>query len=162
MPGKIKLLIVDDEECLLDALSKCLGSRDFEVTCVDTGQFAIQAAGKLEFEVALVDLKMPGIPGERVLEILKQKDPYIEIVILTGHGSVDSAVECTKLGCFGYLQKPCETEELRQMLENAYRSRVMKKLRFSEERMEQLLNGATGKSPLGILRRLRELEKNSA
>ncbi len=158
MTKKIKLLIVDDEERFLKTLTQRLGLRDFEVTPANDGQLALKLAEKQKFELALVDLKMPGMRGERVLELLKQKDPFIEVIILTGHGSIDSAVECTRLGCYGYLQKPCETEELLNVLKNAYQSRVQKKLKIDEKKMEKLLNLATGESPLGILRKLRELE----
>jgi YesN/AraC family two-component response regulator len=63
------------------------------------------------------------------------------------------------LGCFGYLQKPCETDELIKVLKDAYQSRVQKKLKIDEERMQELLEMASGESPLGILRKLRELEE---
>ena len=159
MAKKIRLLIVDDEERFLKTLTQRLGLRDFEVTSASNGQTAIEFAEQQQFDLALVDLKMPGMRGERVLELLKKKDPYIEAVILTGHGSIDSAVECTKLGCFGYLQKPCETEELMKVLKEAYQSRVQKKLKLDEEKMNQLLNIATGESPLGILRKLKDLEE---
>ena len=159
MSKKIRLLIVDDEERFLKTLTQRLGLRDFDVTSASNGQMAIESAEQQQFDLALVDLKMPGMRGERVLELLKKKDPYIEVVILTGHGSIDSAVECTKLGCFWYLQKPCETEELMKVLKEAYQSRVQKKLKLDEEKMTQLLNVATGESPLGILRKLRDLEE---
>lgn len=159
MAKKIRLLIVDDEERFLKTLTQRLGLRDFDVTSASNGQMAIESAEQQQFDLALVDLKMPGMRGERVLELLKKKDPYIEVVILTGHGSIDSAVECTKLGCYGYLQKPCETEELMRVLKDAYQSRVRKKLKLDEEKMNQLLNIATGESPLGILRKLRDLEE---
>jgi DNA-binding NtrC family response regulator len=159
MEKKIKLLIVDDEERFLKTLTQRLGLRDFEVTPASNGQLALETAENQKFELALVDLKMPGMRGEQVLELLKEKDPYIEVVILTGHGSIDSAVECTKLGCFGYLQKPCETEELMQVLKDAYQARVQKKLKIDEDKIQKLLNVATGESPLGILRKLRELEE---
>ncbi len=159
MSKKIRLLIVDDEERFLKTLTQRLGLRDFDVTSASNGQTAIESAEQQHFDLALVDLKMPGMRGERVLELLKKKDPYIEVVILTGHGSIDSAVECTKLGCFGYLQKPCETEELMKVLKEAYQSRVQKKLKLDEEKITKLLNVATGESPLGIWRKLRDLEE---
>lgn len=159
MAGKIKLLIVDDEERFLKTLAQRLSMRDFDVTAASDGELALEAAAKERFELALVDLKMPGISGERVLKLLKEKDPFIEVIILTGHGSVESAVECTRLGCFGYLQKPCETNELIQVLKNAYQARVQKKMKLDEERLEGILGAAGGESPLAILRRLRELEE---
>lgn len=159
MARKIRLLIVDDEERFLKTLTQRLGLRDFEVTPVSDGLQAIEAAEQQRFDLALVDLKMPKMGGEKVLELLKKKDPHIEVVILTGHGSIDSAVECTRLGSYRYLQKPCETEELMNVLKDAYQKRVQSKLSVDEDRLNKLLGSATGESPLGILRKLRELEE---
>jgi len=159
MARKIRLLIVDDEERFLRTLTQRLGLRDFEVTPVSDGLQAIEVAEQKRFDLALVDLKMPKMGGEKVLELLKKKDPHIEVVILTGHGSIDSAVECTRLGSYCYLQKPCETEELMRVLRDAYQKRVQSKLNVDEEWLKNFLGSATGESPLGILRKLRELEE---
>ena len=156
--SKIRLLIVDDEERFLKTLATRLGMRDFEVTPVSNGADAVEVAGKQTFDLALVDLKMPGMSGEKVLKLLKKNDPYIEVVILTGHGSIDSAVECTRLGGFGYLQKPCETEELIEVLKDAFGQRVRNKLSLDEKKMEEMMESFTGESPLGILRKLKALE----
>lgn len=155
----IRLLIVDDEERFLKTLTDRLSIRDFDVTPVNNGRAALEAAREHAFDLALVDLKMPGISGEEVLELLKKSDPYIEVVILTGHGSIDSAVLCTQLGSFSYLQKPCDTDELLTVLKDAYQKRIQRKMRLTEEKMQSLLRGAIGSSPLGILRRLQELEE---
>ena len=162
MSTKIKLLIVDDEVRFLQTLTQRLSMRDFEVTPVENGDDAVKAARAQEFDLAIVDLKMPGLSGEQVLEILKEEHPLIEVVILTGHGSIDSAVECTRTGSYSYLQKPCGTEELLNVLREAYQRRVQRKLKLDEERMSRLMNIAIGESPLGILRRLREIEDENA
>ena len=133
MSKKIKLLVVDDEARFLKTLSDRLSLRDFDVTAASSGEQAIDEAGRQVFDVALVDLKMPGIGGDKLLEMLKEKHPFIEVVILTGHGSVDSAVKCTQMGSFGYLQKPCETVELLEVLRSAYQKRVQRKLKIDEE-----------------------------
>lgn len=159
MARKIKLLIVDDETRFLNTLTQRLSLRDFEVTPVENGAAALQAAKTGDFDLALVDLKMPGLSGEQVLEALKRDHPLIEVVILTGHGSIDSAVKCTQTGSYGYLQKPCGTEELLDVLREAYQKRVQRKLDLDKDRMEELLGLAMGESPLGILRRLREIEE---
>ena len=156
--NKIKLLIVDDEERFLKTLAERLGMRDFDVTPVSDGGMAIETAKKGKFDLALVDLKMPGMSGEQVLTHLKQNDPHIEVVILTGHGSVVSAVECTKIGAFGYLQKPCETDELIAVLKDAYQQRIKKKLKIDEDKMDELMGTFAGDSPLGILRKLKKME----
>ncbi len=160
MPHRIKLLIVDDEERFVRTLAQRLSLRDFDVTAVTRGEEAVQAARNEAHDLALVDLKMPGMDGEEVLRILKQEHPLMEVVILTGHGTVESAVETTRAGSYRYLQKPCETEALMQVLKEAYAQRVKRKHELSDERLRELLQHAQGESPLGILRRLREIERD--
>jgi ActR/RegA family two-component response regulator len=109
---KINLLIVDDEEEFLKSISRSLELRDFHVIAVNRGEKAIEAAKNNPLDIALVDLKMPGISGEGTLKLLKQEHKWMEVVILTGHGAIDSAVECTKSGAYSYLQKPCELNQL--------------------------------------------------
>jgi len=156
---QINLLIVDDEEPFLESMKKRLEVRDFHVICVNRGDKAIEEARKQPVDIALVDLKMPGISGEETLEALKREHDWMEVVILTGHGSVNSAVECTKSGAYSYLQKPCELEHLLEVLKDAYKKRVMNKMQMQEARMNELLQKASGDSPLAILRRLKELEQ---
>jgi DNA-binding NtrC family response regulator len=160
--NKIDLLIVDDEEQFLESMKKRLELRDFNVITVNRGEKAIEAARKHPIDIALVDLKMPGINGEQTLEALKQEHKWMEVVILTGHGSTESAVECTKRGAYHYLQKPCELERLLAVLTEAYKKRVMNKMKIRQERMDEVLAMAEGESPTAILRRIREMDKEEA
>jgi len=159
MAERIKILIVDDEVRFLQTLSQRLSMRDFDVTPFSNGRDAVEAARQQPFDIALLDLKMPGMTGEDVLAAIKSEHPDMEVVILTGHGSVDSAVDCTRSGSYRYLQKPCETETLMGVLREAYQHRVQRKLQLSEERMTAMLGSAVGESPLAILRRLKEIER---
>ena len=159
MGSEIKLLIVDDEERFLETLSKRLSLRDFDVTTATNGADALDLAKTNKFDLALVDLKMPGMSGEEVLVALKEQHPLVEVVILTGHGSIDSAVQCTSVGSFDYLQKPCETEELLEVLKKAYQRRVELRLKKRNERLEEVMGEVMQHSPLGILRRLREIDE---
>ena len=152
------MLVVDDEERFLNTITRRLSLRDFEVTPVSNGREAVEAARRQEFDLALLDLKMPGMSGEEVLDVLKREHPLTEVIILTGHGSIDSAVNCTQAGSYSYLQKPCETEKLLETLKDAYQKRVQRKLQIDQAKMEEMLRLATGESPLGILRRLRDIE----
>ena len=155
---KINLLIVDDEELFLKSMRKRLELRDFNVIAVDRGEKAIEAARTQPIDIALVDLKMPGIDGEETLEALKKEHEWMEIIILTGHGSIDSAVKCAKTGAYSYLQKPCEWERLLQELAAAYKKKVMNKARIQEQKIEEILETAAAESPLAILRKMRELD----
>jgi DNA-binding NtrC family response regulator len=158
MADKIKILIVDDEKEFLESIAQRLELRDFEVTKASNGQEAIEAARKGRFDLALLDLKMPGIGGKQVLEVLRKEHKFLEVIIITGHGSIESAVDCVKTGAFGYLPKPYELEKLLDILKQAYESRLKKKFEFDQERMNKIAEVASGASPLGVLRELRNLD----
>jgi DNA-binding NtrC family response regulator len=157
--SKINLLIVDDEEQFLQSISKSLQVRDFNVIAVDRGEKAIEAARENPIDVALVDLKMPGINGEETLKALKAEHRWMEVVILTGHGTIDSAVECTRSGAYSYLQKPCSMDELLESLINAYKNKVMNKKKIEDKKMTELLKISLANSPREILRKLKEIDK---
>jgi DNA-binding NtrC family response regulator len=150
---KLRLLIVDDEVDFLNSVAKRLELRNFEVTPVTNGEDALRVARKGQFDLALLDLKMPGMDGTEVLSLLKKKHKFLEVVILTGHGSIDSAVECTKLGAFDYLTKPYELENLLDVLKRAYEARLKKKFEQDRRRMEEIELLSAG-SPLAALRAL--------
>ena len=158
METKINLLFVDDEDKFLEAMTKRLEARDFNVVAVNRGEKAIEAARNTPIDLALVDLKMPGIDGETTLKALKQEHKWMEIVILTGHGSIDSAVECTKTGAYSYLQKPCDLDQLMDVLREAYQKRVMNKTKIEKERMTKMLEVVQSSSVKDILRRLKEID----
>ena len=159
--NKINLLIVDDEEQFLNSISKSLELRDFKVIAVNRGEKAIEAARNNSIDIALVDLKMPGINGEETLKALKEEHQWMEVVILTGHGTIDSAAECTRSGAYSYLQKPCDLDRILEALKNAYKKKVMKRKKIEEEKMDGLLKLTLSSSPLGILRKLKEIDKGS-
>jgi DNA-binding NtrC family response regulator len=158
---KINLLIVDDEEQFLDSISRSLELRDFNVIAVNRGEKAIEAARNNPIDVALVDLKMPGINGEETLKALKADHQWMEVIILTGHGTIDSAAECTRSGAYSYLQKPCGLDQILEGLKNAYKKKVMNRKKIKENKMDQLLKISISSSPLGILRKLREMDKGT-
>ena len=162
MAKEIKLLAVDDEERFLRTLTQRLSIRGFDVTAATSGDEALRVLEGQDFDLAIVDLKMPGMSGERLLELLKERHPFTEVVILTGHGSIDSAVECTRSGAYSYLQKPCELEHLLEVLKDAYKKKIMNKMKIRETQMDEMLHKAPGDSPLATLRRLKEMEEGGA
>jgi DNA-binding NtrC family response regulator len=151
---KIQLLIVDDEEKFLEAIAKRLRLKNFDVATATNGKDALKAAKKGKFDVAILDLKMPDMEGTEVLKVLKSKHKYLEAVMLTGHGTIGSAVECTKLGAFGYIEKPYDFDELVDVLQQAYKARLMKKFQHDKQKKEQLEMLAMGSSPMAILKSL--------
>ncbi len=158
MEQVIRLLIVDDESRFLEAIARRLSKRGFEVRTAENGEDAIDLARSEKFDLALLDLRMPRMDGGEVLRILKEEHDYLEAVILTGHGSLESAVELTKLGAFSYLPKPYELEKLIEVLKDAYEARLRKKFELDQAKLEKIMALAKGEGALGILRRLRELD----
>ncbi len=158
MDDKIRLLIVDDEVAFLNSIAQRLELRGFDVAMATNGNAALEATDKEKFDLALIDLKMPGMDGKELLERLKAGHKFLEVIILTGHGSLESAVECTKLGAYGYLPKPYELDQLIELLKEAYQVRMQKKYEHDEARMDMIAKIAMGDSALGIMRRLRELD----
>jgi len=158
MEHAIKLLIVDDETRFLNAIAQRLTKRGFDVRTADNGEEAIQIARSEKFDIALLDLRMPGMDGGEVLRVLKGEHQFLEAIMLTGHGSLESAVELTRVGAFSYLPKPYELDKLIQVLKEAYQARLEKKFAADQAKMEKILALAEGESPLGILRKLRELD----
>lgn len=154
----IKILLVDDEVKFLKAVSERLSIKGFDVTTATNGDEAIDAANKGGFDVAVLDLQMPGTDGAQVLKILKQNHKFIEIIMLTGHATVDSAVECTKLGAFKYLEKPYDFDKMVDALKEAYQARMNKKFERNQKRMDAIQKLSMHQSPLGLLKALARLD----
>ena len=156
--NNIKLLLVDDEVKFLESIAKRLELKNFDVTTASNGKEAITSAEKGLFDVAVVDFKIPGMDGTQVLKTLKENHKYLEIIMLTGHATIDSAVECTKMGAFKYLEKPYEFEKLVEVIMEAYEARLKRKFEHNQKRIEEIQKLSMGASPLGLLRALAKLD----
>ncbi len=156
---KINIMIVDDEDQFLESMRKRLVARDFHVVAVNRGEKAVVAAREEPIDIAIVDLKMPGMDGEATLKALKKEHEWIEIVILTGHGSFESAMDLTKDGVYFYMQKPCELHVLLEVLSQALRTRVMKKRGLDADQMQELLQSVPANDSMALLEKLRELDR---
>ena len=156
MDKRIKLLIVDDEVDFLNSIARRLEMRGFEVAKASSGDEAVVAAESGSFDLALLDLKMPGMDGTEVLKTLKSEHKYIEVIMLTGHGSIDSAVECTKLGAFSYLSKPYELESLMQVLRDAYETRLKKKFADDQGQLARITEVTDRFAPEALLKEARD------
>jgi DNA-binding NtrC family response regulator len=121
--GPVRLLLIDDEKDFVNILAKRFKHRNIDVTKAFSGTEAIQALRENEFDVAVLDLKMEDMDGIEVLKIFKIMDPRLAVIMLTGHGSAESAEQGLKLGAFDYLSKPCELEDLVQKIMQAFAQR---------------------------------------
>jgi DNA-binding NtrC family response regulator len=107
------ILFVDDEVPFVEAMTKRLTKREMEIVPAYNGTEALAKLAQTSgIEVVILDVKMPGMDGIETLREIKNKFPLVEVIMLTGHATVESAIEGMKLGAFDYLMKPCEIETL--------------------------------------------------
>jgi DNA-binding NtrC family response regulator len=161
MKKQIKLLFVDDEEKFLKGMTQRLELRDLVVHSFDNGIDALDSAKKENYDVALLDLKMPEMDGEEVLKKLKQMTPALEVVILTGHGSEDSAVRTFREGAYEYLMKPCELDDLISAITRAYAKRIKAKNQILKDKANAIIAASKDYTPRELLRMLQELDEES-
>lgn len=124
MSSKPSILIVDDEERFRITLAKLLSVKGFEVESVGSAKEALTKIAEGNYDVILLDVKMPEMNGVEALAEIKKLKPYLEVIILTGHASVDVAVEIMRLGGYEYLLKPCPTDELVDKIDAAYERKI--------------------------------------
>ena len=120
--NELSVLLVDDEEGFVEALARRLDRRGFRVATATSGRAALDflsEEGATRTDVVVLDVKMPGMDGLEALCALKEEHPLIEVIMLTGHATVESAIEGMKQGAFDYLMKPCDMDTLVAKLDQA-------------------------------------------
>lgn len=127
-----KVLVVDDEDDFRETFVKRLRMRNLDVTGVESGEKALELMDNELFDVAILDVKMPGIDGVETLREMKRKRPLMEVIMLTGHASVESGIDGMKVGAFDYIMKPADIDELMAKMSHAY-----EKKSIHEEKIRQ-------------------------
>ena len=117
--AKPKVLVIDDEEDFLETIVKRLNRRGIDTTGVDSGEEALRVLKEQSFDVVILDVRMPGMDGIETLRELKKRAPLTEVIMLTGHGSIESGVQGMTLGAFDYVIKPADFEELFEKVNQA-------------------------------------------
>ncbi len=157
----MKLLFIDDEQTFLKYLAKRLVLDGFTVKTTFSGEEGVEAASKEDFDVAVVDLQMPGIDGIEVQKRLKDLQPNLPCIVLTGHGSVENALESGKYNAFKFLSKPVDMDTLIETIRAAYDFRKQQEALSSmpgESETEAKKEGALSKL-YGKFRKLYGVEK---
>ena len=121
----ISVLLVDDEPAYLDTLSKRLRKRDFQVTIATGAVEALNALTETPIDVVLLDVKMPKIDGLTALGLIKQAHPQVEVILHTGHASLEASAASLELGAFDYVLKPAVLDELIYKIEDAARRKAL-------------------------------------
>ncbi|MEJ5228345.1 response regulator [Thermodesulfovibrio sp.] len=136
---KANVLLVDDEEQFLKVVSQRLGMRGLKVEAATSGEEAIKKADQREFDAIILDLVMPGKSGIEVLREIKAKHPDLQIIMLTGHGSIEAGVEAIKEGAIDFMQKPVDFEKLMKKIEEAKNKRFLIIEKKHEEHLKEIL-----------------------
>jgi len=129
----IHVMLVDDEAEFLDTLMKRMRKRNLNITGAGSGEDALSLLNRRPVDIVVLDVRMPGIDGLETLKKIKKQYPLIEVIMLTGHASVEVAVQGMELGAFDYLMKPMDFDELLYKIEDAYRSK-----QIQEEKLKTL------------------------
>ena len=134
-----KVLFVDDEVPFVEALTKRLTKRDLEIIPAHSGDEALKKlAEQTATEVVILDVKMPGMDGIETLGEIKKKFPLVEVIMLTGHATVESAIEGMKLGAFDYLMKPCEIDQLISKVREAAARKRQHEEKIMQARLKEI------------------------
>lgn len=144
---KMTIMLVDDEERFLSTTKKLLSRKGIDLLTALSGIEALEKLSSQIIHVVILDVKMPGMDGMATLREIKRRFPLVEVIMLTGHATVESAVEGLKSGATDYLMKPADIEELLNKAEEAFekRKRLEEKIRVAQTRLSM-------KSPREILR----------
>jgi len=153
----IRVLLIDDEQTLLEYLSKRLLKEGFIVKATFSGEEALEVAANNFFDVAVVDLKMPGMDGVETQKRLKEIQPLIQCIVLTGHGSIDTALESGHHNAYKYLLKPIDYENLVETIKEAYKKKEEVQATKFKEQVEEIYRSGMGAK--GIKKAIKELRK---
>ena len=138
---KNRVLLVDDEEEFVRALAKRLRTRGLEVEITGDGESAVEKVKQNGFDVVVLDLAMPGIDGLETLKRLREVNQDLQVVLLTGHGSIKSGVEAIKGGAVDFLEKPAEFSELLAKIKEASAQHTLLIEKRRAERVNDILRG---------------------
>ena len=134
-----RVLLVDDEEEFLALLAKRLETRNLKVSKAASGEDAIEIVNKQDFDVILLDLAMPGMDGLETLQKIKNDHPEADVIILTGHGTIQAGIEAMKLGADDFLEKPVDINVLMEKIKNSKEKHVLILQKQTKEEIKNIL-----------------------
>lgn len=134
-----KVLLVDDEEDFLEVLSERMTNRGIEVSTATSATEAIRIAEKESFDAIIVDLMMPEMDGLEALKLIKEKKPESQVILLTGHATVDKGIEAMKLGAMDFLEKPADLSQLTEKIKKAHAKKMIIVEKQIEEKVKKIM-----------------------
>jgi DNA-binding NtrC family response regulator len=134
------VMLVDDEAPFVETMTKRLKKRDLDVIAVFSGQEALEILNKNQnVDIVILDVKMPGMDGIETLKEIRARFPLVEVIMLTAHATVESAIEGMKLGAFDYLMKPCDMGQLMEKVNEAVRKKRGHEEKIREAHVKEIL-----------------------
>lgn len=127
---RFKVLVVDDEDDFRETIVKRLKGRNLDATGVASGEEALNVMAQEGFDVVVLDVRMPGMDGIEALKEMKKRWPLTEVIMLTGHASVESGIQGMQLGAFDYVMKPVPLDELLDKMRQAYERKRIQEGKF--------------------------------
>jgi DNA-binding NtrC family response regulator len=127
-----RVLVVDDEPDFLETLVKRLKRRKVDASGVSSGVEALRMLEQEHFDVVILDIRMPGMDGIETLREMKRKRPLMEVILLTGHASVESGMQGMQLGAFDYVMKPAELEDIMEKVRQAFERKKLHEEKIKE------------------------------
>ena len=137
---KANVLVVDDEEQFIKVFSERLKVRGLKVDTATSGEDSIKRVNGKEFDTIFMDLVMPGMDGIETLKKIRKESPEHQIIILTGHGTIDKSVEAMKEGAAGFLEKPADIEKILDTIAEAKRKTALLVEKKHEKLLKEILN----------------------
>ncbi|MGA9477827.1 MAG: response regulator [Desulfobacterales bacterium] len=134
-----KVLLVDDEKDFLEVMAERMAARGIEVSTASSATEAIRLAEKESFDAIIVDLMMPDMDGIEALKLLKKKKPETQVILLTGHATLEKGIEAMKLGAVDFLEKPADMNQLTKKIKKAHAHKMMVVEKQIEEKMKKIL-----------------------
>ncbi|MBI4965483.1 MAG: response regulator [Desulfomonile tiedjei] len=135
----VKVLLVDDEQEFVDALADRLETKGFIITKAFSGEEGLAKLREKEVDVVVLDVLMPVKDGTETLREIKQANPLVEVIMLTGHATIESAIEGLKLGAYDYLMKPTETPNLIAKILRAYARKSEQEERIRRAEIDKIV-----------------------
>ena len=133
------ILLVDDEVGFVEAITRRLVKRDLNVISAFSGSEALESlSNNKNLDVVILDVKMPGMDGIDTLKEIKREFPLVEVIMLTAHATVETAIEGMKRGAFDYLMKPCEIEQLVSKVAEATAKKRVHEEKIREARIKEI------------------------
>ena len=134
-----KVLIVDDEQDFLNIISDRLTARDMNVSTASSAKDAIKQIDEESFDAVVLDLQMPEMDGLETLKVMKEKNPDLQVILLTGHATVEKGIEAMKLGAMDLIEKPADLATIVERIKRAKAEKIILVEKKSEQRIREIL-----------------------